>query len=69
MDRQYIRIWSRNCPIRERTGDGISVGRCWFYVGEALICPRHGDVSRAVRHYEATGELSEEPNPHPEEKP
>jgi hypothetical protein len=33
-----------NCPVRQRTGDGASVGRCWHstYGG---ICPSHGNVS------------------------
>lgn len=34
-----------NCPIRERTGDGVSVGRCWFHCPDG-ICPRHGDVNK-----------------------
>lgn len=34
-----------NCPIKERTGDGTPVGRCWFACN-AGKCPRHGDVSR-----------------------
>jgi hypothetical protein len=25
--------FSRNCPIRQRTADGESVGRCWHYCG------------------------------------
>ena len=32
-----------NCAIRERTAEGVSVGRCWFYLKDG-ICPRHGDV-------------------------
>ena len=51
----------QNCPIRERTGDGISVGRCWFYLPDGKTCPRHGDVSVAVERYKLTGELSEDP--------
>ncbi len=34
-----------NCPINERTGDGVRVGRCWFHCPGG-ICPRHGDVNR-----------------------
>ena len=51
----------RNCPIRERTGDGVSVDRCWFYLPDGKTCPRHGDVSDAVKVYEATKQLSEDP--------
>jgi hypothetical protein len=33
-----------NCPVRQHTGDGAFVGRCWHstYGG---VCPLHGDVS------------------------
>mgnify|MGYP000982489153 CR=1 FL=1 len=58
-------LFNRNCPIRERTGDGRSVGRCWHYVGDELRCPRHGNVESAVRKYEETGQLTDE-NDHPE---
>ena len=50
---------SVNCPIREFTADGISAGRCWSYlVGE--ICPRHGDVRKAVERFVATKQLTDE---------
>lgn len=55
-----------NCPIRERTADGFSVGRCWFHCPDD-VCPRHGDVSRALKHYRDTGMLSEEPTNESEE--
>lgn len=38
----------KNCPIRERTADGRSVGRCWFHTGDNGVCPRHGDVKYAL---------------------
>ena len=64
-----IHRWSemhaeRNCAVRERTGDGKNVGRCWFHTEEKndrLTCPRHGDVTEVQSHYRATGELSEDP--------
>jgi len=36
-----------NCPVRSRTGDGVSVGRCWHstYAG---VCPIHGDVQQWI---------------------
>ena len=52
-----------NCPIRERTADGVSVGRCWFYLRDGKICPRHGLVVGAVEVYERTGKLSEDHYP------
>lgn len=59
--------FNRNCPIRERTGDGRSVGRCWHYVGYELCCPRHGDVRAAIKLYEETGKLTDENDHKPEE--
>ena len=38
-----------NCPIRQRTGDGQSVGRCWYYC-PCGICPLHGDVREYLKH-------------------
>lgn len=49
-----------NCAVREFTADGVSVGRCWHYVGLERTCPRHGDVSVVQDHYAATGELTDE---------
>jgi hypothetical protein len=47
-----------NCPIREHTADGVPVGRCWFWLTDGHTCPRHGDVSEAVKRYRETGELT-----------
>lgn len=49
-----------NCPIRERTADGFSVGRCWMKLTNQ-VCPRHGDVTKAVEVYKQGGGLSEDP--------
>ncbi|KKN63693.1 hypothetical protein LCGC14_0499280 [marine sediment metagenome] len=54
----------RNCAVRERIGDGVSVGRCWIYTDEAegtLTCPRHGDVTSIQKRFSETGELGEDP--------
>jgi hypothetical protein len=54
----------RNCAVRERTGDGVSVGRCWFHTDEdndILTCPRHGDVTEIQKLFSETGELGEDP--------
>lgn len=48
-----------NCPVLERTGDGVPVGRCYFYCPEN-ICPRHGDVSGPLDRYRSTGKLTDE---------
>lgn len=50
----------RHCPIRERTADGVAVGRCWFYLPDGRTCPRHGDVAEAVERIRATGKLTDE---------
>lgn len=34
-------VLTGNCPIREHTGDGAYVGRCYFATYDH-ICPRHG---------------------------
>jgi hypothetical protein len=53
-------IFTGNCPVNEVTGDGIHVGRCWFSLKDGKVCPRHGDVSEAVKYYELTGSLYSE---------
>lgn len=53
-----------NCAVKERTADGVSVGRCWFHTNEEggrLICPRHGDVTTIQERFKQTGELGEDP--------
>lgn len=47
------------CAVRERTADGVSVGRCWFNVVDDK-CPRHGDVSKVQAEYVRTGRLTDE---------
>lgn len=47
------------CPIRERTANGVSVGRCWMHCIDGT-CSRHGDVSAALTHYRETGKLTDE---------
>ena len=52
---------ARNCAIREFTADGVSVGRCWHYLGYTNVCPRHGDVAAVQQHFVETGELTNDP--------
>jgi hypothetical protein len=59
-EKKLVPIGTHSCAIRERTGDGVSVGRCWFHVGDNDVCPRHGDVKVAMAHYRATGKLTDE---------
>ncbi len=49
-----------HCPINEKTGDGVSVGRCWFNLKDGYICPRHGDVAQEVAVFQTTGKLTPE---------
>jgi hypothetical protein len=52
--------YDKNCAVRERTGDGISVGRCWFHVDKSYSCPRHGNVLHVQKRFTETGELTDE---------
>lgn len=51
---------TNNCPIRQHTADGVSVGRCWHFLGrgDTKICRIHGDVTEAVKTYANTGRLT-----------
>lgn len=51
-------LFINNCPINEMTGDGYVVGRCWFYLPDGKICPRHGNVEKEVEYYKKTGKLT-----------
>jgi len=49
-----------NCVINQRTGGGVLVGRCWHTLYQAKVCPIHGDISDAIKHFKKTGELTKE---------
>ena len=55
----------RNCAVREKTADGVSVGRCWFFTSidenGVLNCHRHGDVTEIQKQFTLTGELGKDP--------
>ena len=40
----FASMHPQNCAVRERTGDGVSVGACCFYLDKGTTCPRHGKV-------------------------
>lgn len=46
------------CAVREHTADGVNVGRCWHFVGDKCVCPRHGDVAAVMKLYRETGKLT-----------
>jgi hypothetical protein len=46
-----------NCAVREHTADGVSVGRCMFFVKDG-VCPRHGDVRKVQEHLITEGTLT-----------
>ena len=50
----------KNCAVRQFTADGVSVGRCWCYVGDSDVCPVHGDVSAVQKRYREDGKLTDE---------
>lgn len=37
-------IFTGNCMVRQHTGDGDCVGRCWHSTHDG-VCHLHGDVS------------------------
>jgi len=47
-----------NCPINEQTGDGKTVGRCWFYLKDDITCPRHGNVGVEIEYFIKTGKTT-----------
>lgn len=47
-----------NCPINEQTANGETCGRCCFYLPDGVTCPRHGDVSVEVDHFNATNKMT-----------
>ena len=59
---KYLVTCPNNCAVRQRGGDGNSLGRCWYYA-ENDVCPCHGDVKKVMEHYRKTGELGEDPRP------
>lgn len=36
-----VEMFPNNCPLIEKTADGVEVGACWFGMKND-ICPRHG---------------------------
>ena len=41
---RYEKTFPRNCPVNEKTADGVAVGVCTFYLKDGITCPRHGIV-------------------------
>lgn len=39
----WRKINSKHCPVKLRTGDGVSVGACWHYLING-VCPAHGRI-------------------------
>ena len=63
----------RACAVRERTGENVNVGRCYHFVGDENVCPRHGNVSDVQKRFSETGKLTDEndllPRKMPKKKP
>jgi hypothetical protein len=55
-------IQPNNCAVRQHTADGVSVGRCWHWLGEGAykVCPIHGDVTDVQLRYGADGTLTDD---------
>jgi len=58
---EYARLNPRNCAVRERTGDSVSVGVCSFYLVDGTTCPRHGQVKELTREPKPQVEPSSPP--------
>ncbi len=50
INESYAKLMPDNCAVKERTGDGVSVGTCTFYLKGGTICPRHGIVRMEIKH-------------------
>lgn len=48
----YAKMNPHNCAVKERTGDGIPVGPCCFYLENGTTCPRHGKVKSDSKTHE-----------------
>lgn len=44
VNESYANFMPRNCPVVEKTADGMVVGTCEFYLKDGMTCPRHGQV-------------------------
>jgi hypothetical protein len=44
INERYEALFPRNCPVIEKTADGVVVGNCTFYLSDGKTCPRHGNV-------------------------
>lgn len=40
----YASMNPHNCAVKERSGAGVLVGPCCFYLDKGTTCPRHGKV-------------------------
>lgn len=40
----FAKLNPHNCAVKERTGDGVPVGPCCFYLADGTTCPTHGRV-------------------------
>lgn len=47
-----------HCPVVERTGDGISVGRCEHAL-RGTYCPRHGNLDGHLAKRDGPGDVWE----------
>ena len=44
----YEKMNPFNCPVDERTADGVYVGACEYYLQDGTTCPRHGIVKESA---------------------
>jgi hypothetical protein len=46
INKSYRKLFPNNCPLIEKTADGVPVGTCTFYMKDGKTCPRHGDITK-----------------------
>lgn len=49
ISKSYQKLMPSNCPIIEKTADGMEVGICTFFLRDGKTCPRHGEVSKHIK--------------------
>ena len=45
VNNSYQKLHPNNCPLIEKTADGVEVGTCCFFMVDNK-CPRHGDITK-----------------------
>lgn len=49
INESYEVMFPNNCPVIEKTADGVIVGTCTYFLPDSKTCPRHGDVKTDMK--------------------